>query len=235
MSLFLLIGVYHLAASNLEVDYIPDVMAATQTTTPSAACTDPLVAEFQGDLDFTITWGAAAAPAASSPSATAVISAAVGGQAAPAVTATLNAAGAPAGSVLLTTSFPDGKLGGLQCQTTVDDLKLEANGDGVNNASFEVYLGNIADADNAFTASDQVDTAAATAKDVLYGTSGQISGTLLLDGTRDVDAVQNGEIIWGSSTEANGGMELKVTVDAVEYNPAAGTDTETITITATSS
>lgn len=236
MSLFLVIGVYHLAENNLEVDYIPDVMAVTATATPSAACTDPTISAFQGDIDTTITWSAPGAAAASTPSCSTAINAQVHSEAAPACTPTLNATGGTSGFVVVTYTFPRGKIAGNQCQTGVDDSKLEVHGDGVNNTSFDVAVSNLADADNIYTAADQVDTAAATAKDVLFGALGQISTTLLLDGTRDDDAILNGESVWGgAATEANGGMQNAIMVDVTEYNTTAATDTETITITATGS
>lgn len=233
MGLFLGVGTYHMAEERLEIQYVPDVMAAVAETGPAVACTDPSIAAFQGSLAHTVTWAAPNAAGASTPSATSVISNPVNGDTAPSVVATLNGLGAASGFVILTSRFPTGKIGGLQCQTTTDELKIEAHGDGTDNIKFEVALQNVADAENIYTAGDKCDDAPSTAKDVLFGTSGQINTTLLLDGTRDYDGANDGEITYGGTNETNGAMETHIMVDVVEYNVDPSPDTETMTFTTT--
>lgn len=226
-------GFYHLSQKVWQVDYVPDVMAAVATTGPSVACTDPNIAAFQGSLAYTITWAAASAGNASNPSATATLSNPVNGDTAPTIAATMNGSGAAAGFVILTSTSPSGKIGGLQCQTNTDELKIEIHGDGVDNTKFDFALQNMADANNIYTGAQQCDNATSTAKDVLFGTSGQISTNLMLDGTRDFDGVADGEIMYGGTNETHGAMEIHLMVDFVEYNVVAGTDTETMTFTLT--
>lgn len=233
MSVFLAVGMYHLSTSNLEMDYVPDVMAVTATMAPSAACTDPTIASFQGQLAYTVTWAAAAAGSASSPSASAVLSNAVNGETGNGVVATLNGAGAPLGMVILTSTTPTGKVGGLQCQTSVGATKVEGNGDGTDNASFDIAVSNLADADTGYTAGDKYDSKPALTPGVLFGTGGTIAAALPTDGGGETDAALNGEIAFGTATEANGGSELHSIIDITNYNVAAGTDIETLTIKTT--
>jgi hypothetical protein len=228
MSVFLVVGIYHLSTSALEVDYTPDAMAATVTMAPSNACTDPTITAFTGSLAYTITWSAPAAATAATPSATAVLSGAVNSDSAGTVTATH----ATNGATLLSSATPTAKLAGLQCQTGTSSLQSKANGDGTDNTSFSVYIVTQADSATASPiAGDQVDTDPAATPQVLFGTGGSISTSKPTDGAAsDANASTDGETSM-SGTETTSGTQMKTIVDVTNYNVAAATDTETLTLT----
>ncbi len=232
MGVFLVVGIYHLSTSALEVDYTPDAMAATANMAPSAACTDPTITSFQGSLAYTVTFSAPSAASGATASATAVLSSGVNGEGNPTVAAALIGSGGIAGKVITANPMPGGKLAGLQCQASTGSMQLKANGDGTDNTNVDFYVGNLADADNVITAGDRVDDAPSGTPDTLFGTSGQINTTKPVDGAAtDFDTNNNGEITFGGASEAATGSELKMLVDVTNYNVTAGTDTETLTIT----
>jgi hypothetical protein len=218
-----------------RVDYqlTANALAETDTSAISAACTDETVTAFVPGLAYTITWTSPARGAAATPSATANLSNGINSDSNPTITATLNCTGCGAGEVVLTNQSSKKKLAGLQCQELAD-AKLEAHGDGTDNTKFDIGVSNIADSDTIWTAADQVDNATSGAKDVLFGTSGQIATSVLTDGS-DNDSATNGEIDFGGASEAAGASQTAIKVDISDYDVQAGTDTETLTYTFTGS
>lgn len=229
--LLMAIGAWFLKG-NIQIDYTADVLAATDTSAVSTACTDPTATGFIPDIAYTVTWAAPAAGTAPAlGTATGVLTGPVMSDSNPTVTPTLNGGGAPAGFVVLTHQSPFMKLDGLACQA-VSQASLQAQGDGADNASFDIAISNLADVDTGYTAADKVDEDAVA--DTLFGTSGQIQVGLVTDAS-DRTSTTNSMVEFGGAVEANGGSEMHVIIDVTNYDPQAGTDVETLTFTITGS
>lgn len=207
--------------------------AETDTSQISAACTDPTTTALVPGVDYSITWSAPSRAAAATASATSTLTDPINGESNPAVALNQFTTGALAGSVMLVHPMPQQKLAGLQCKPQ-SRATLEAHGDGVDDPNINILVSNLADANDSYTAGDQVDDNASAAPAMLFGTGGQIVGSALIDGS-DQNSVNDGEIAFGGSVEANGGAEFHVGIRVTNYDVQAASTTETLTFTFTGS
>jgi hypothetical protein len=217
----------HYLSMHVAMEHSQTLIAATATDVPiSGSCDDPVVAAFVPDLDYTITFSVPAA-ATSSPtcSGSLVLTGPVNSDSAPSVTCSLQSGG----TLLLRSRHPTSKLGGLQCVVETK-TKLEVHGDGSDNTNYNVAIDTVSA--TTWSAAKQVDNATSGAKDVIFGTGGQVASTDIDDGA-DFDQLTNGEVAFGGTTASEGASRLFTQVDFTNYDVQAGTDKETLTYTFT--
>ncbi len=222
----------HRLLQNVEIETTLEADASGVVSTISTDCTIPTPTAFAPSIAYNLTWAAPVATAASTPSATAALTGPINLDTNPAVTTTLNASGAPGGFVLFVNQSPKMKIGGIQCQL-YSQSKLEVNGDGVDNLSFDIAIQHLSDSDTIYTAANKVDNVPAASKAVLWGAGGQIVTSNLVDGSDEDSTTANGDVVFGGSVEAKGGSEMHVILDVTNYSPASATDQETLTYTFT--
>ena len=234
LSSFLLPLTAFFLSRNVEFELAQEVLAAGAQSTISADCTNPEPTAFVPDLAYAVTWSAPVPGSLSTPSASLTLTNPVNLDTTHAVTATLNGSGSPGGYVLLVNQAPKMKLGGIQCQS-YSQVTLAANGDGADNTKFDVAIQNLADSDTSYNSAKQVDNVSSASPVTLWGAGGRIVGSPLVDGSDEDSATANGDVVWGSHIEANGGSEVHIILDVSNYAPSPGVDTETLTFTFTPS
>jgi len=133
------------------------------------------------------------------------------------------------GFAVMSSRMPTIKIGGLQC-TTEDRATLEVHGDGSDNPAIDIALSTVDS--TAWDASKKVDASTSSSKIMLFGPSGQVGTSAIVDG-QDNDALTNGEVAFGGTTASQGGSRVYLKADYTGYDLQAATDKETLTFSIT--
>jgi hypothetical protein len=192
----------------------------------SGSCDDSPVTAFSPDIAYTITFPSPARAAISTCSATAELTGAVNSDTTPSITCVL---GAIDGYIVTYHDTPTMKLGGLQCEIE-DRSQLQVHGDGSDNVNFDIAIQSAGS--TTWDASKKVDDATAGAKDMLFGTSGQIGSSAIVDGS-DHDTATNGEVDFGGTTPNEGASHFFIKLDFTDYDVQASSEKEDLTFTFT--
>lgn len=210
----------------VEVEFGNEALAAVDTSNLTANCTEQNVIAFVPSITYTIV-PTASRSAVSCGSSTAIISAAVNGDGNPALTCLTSDS---TGYITLSHTASLIKLAGLQCQVGTENSQLEVHdSNDSNSAALDIALAS--PGSTTWSSSNQVDTATAAAKKMLFGTSGLLLGNKLSDGS-DQDGFTNGEIVFGGSGAASsGGHSMINRVDIIDTATDGATESLIYTFT----
>lgn len=133
------------------------------------------------------------------------------------------------GFAVMSSRMPTIKIGGLQC-TTEDRATLEVHGDGSDNLAIDIALSTVGS--TGWDASKKVDASTSSSKIMLFGPSGQVGTSAIIDG-QDNDALTNGEVAFGGTVASQGGSRVYLKADFTGYDLQSATDRETLTFSIT--
>lgn len=212
--------------SKTEVKMTEQALATVADTAAiTGSCNDPVIAAFIADLTYTLAFSSPSRITGPTCSTTVSLSGAVNGDSAPSVACSLTD---QLGFAVMYNRTPTSKLGGLQC-VTQDRSILQVHGDGSDDLN--VDIGVMGTAATAWDASKKVDASTAASKIMLFGTSGQVGGSAIIDGS-DHDTLINGEVVFGGATASQGASTIFIKLDYTNYNPSPST-AEDLTLTYT--
>lgn len=221
--------VFLLQNQKMEWRFVPELMATpvVDQSAVSGSCNDTPVSAFAPNAAYTISF---VAPVATAPistcSATVSLTGNVNGDTNPSVACSITDQN---GFVVLSSRTFSTKIGGLAC-TTEDESNLQINGDGSDNTAIDIAI--LPVSETSWSNGQKVDHITSANKVTLFGTGGQVSGSMVVDG-QDKDALTNGEVEFGGTLASTGGSKIFIRQDITNYDVQPGTDVETLTLTMT--
>lgn len=221
-----LAGFMMLQRQRLEWGFVPELLATpvADTAAVSGSCNDTPVSAFAPNAAYTITFSAPVAALTPTCSSTVSLTGAVNGDTAPSIGCSIADQN---GFAILSNRTYSIKIGGLACSTE-DESNLQIHGDGTDNTAMDIAISPVSQ--SSWNATHKVDHTVSDTKIVLFGTGGQISTSMILDG-QDKDALTNGEVEFGGTVTSTGGSKIFIKQDVIDYNVQQGIDQETLTLT----